>query len=148
MTSTNLFFLPRKELRFYNLPSYGIIIALKTMCGGELISSMPFPLSASLSITQHALRGNESNLSKKLGNNCLIIQVPRSTLSLSLCGGASSSCRPPHPTSTQPRTHLPRSISLSLLAPQTICHGSDETICHGLVHLNVCVIVEAVTGKA
>lgn len=40
------------------------------------------------------------------------------------------------------------SISSSLSGLQTICHGSDETICHGLVLLTVCVIVKAVTGKA
>lgn len=64
---------------------------------------------------------------KTLCNNWLIAQVPASRSIL---------------------LSSPPSISLSLSGPQTICHGSDETICHGLVHLNVCVIVEAVSGKA
>lgn len=58
----------------------------------------------------------------------------------------------PRPSSTPLSGHwhqaFPPLTSSSLSAPRTICHGSDETICLGLVHLNVCVIVEAVSGKA
>lgn len=125
--------LPTKEVKSYNLPPHGIIIALKTLgLGRELIGdiwfnflshSMPFEV---MKATYQ--KKNRQELPEHSGAEQLFFHA--------------------WPLPLAPQLPTSPSISSSLSAPQTICHGSDETICHGLVHLNVCVIVEAVTGKA